>query len=64
MRSDLGNADGTTRALDLPVVRRLAAVNTRGSTTSRIHRQIIALSLVRIRRAGLDEAVADFSGNE
>ena len=31
---------------------------------SRIHHQIIGLSLVRIRRAGLDEAVADFSGNE
>ena len=31
---------------------------------SRIHQQIIALSLVRIRRAGQDEAVADFSGNE
>ena len=31
---------------------------------SRIHRPIIALPLVRIRRAGLDEAVADFSGNE
>ena len=31
---------------------------------SRIHQQIIALSLVRIRRAGLDEAVTDFSGNE
>ena len=28
---------------------------------SRIHQQIIALSLVHIRRAGLDEAVADFS---
>ena len=63
-RSDLGNADGATHALDLPVVRRLAAVNTQGSTMSRIHQQIIALSLVHIRRAGLDEAVADFSGNE
>ena len=31
---------------------------------SRIHQQIIALSLVHIRRAGLDEAVADFSGDE
>ena len=31
---------------------------------SRIHQQIIALSLGRIRRAGLDEAVDDFSGNE
>ena len=25
---------------------------------------LVFLSLVRIRRAGLDEAVADFSGNE
>ena len=31
---------------------------------SRIHHQIIGLSLVRIRRAGLDEGVADFSGDE
>lgn len=30
----------------------------------RIHRQLIALSLGRIRRAGLDEGVADFSGDE
>lgn len=46
------------------MVRRLAAVNTRGSTTSRIHQQIIALSLVYIRRTGLDETVADFSGDK
>ena len=31
---------------------------------SRIHHQIISLSLVCIRRAGLDEGVADFSGDE
>lgn len=31
---------------------------------SRIHHQIIGLSLVRIRRAVLDEAVANFSGDE
>ena len=31
---------------------------------SRIHHQIIGLSFVRIRRACLDEAVADISGDE
>ena len=31
---------------------------------SRIHRQLIALSLVYTRRACLDESVADFSGDE